>query len=179
MLKKILIVLALIVAAFAVVVALQPSSFRVERSAVMLAPPPAVFAQVNDFHHWDAWSPWAKLDPAARTSFEGPEAGTGAVFRWAGNHEVGEGSMTITESVPSERIRIRLDFLEPLEGTSDVEFTFKPEGEGTRVTWSMAGENNFVSKAICMFMDMDEMVGGMYEKGLANLGSVVQTAAVQ
>jgi hypothetical protein len=80
---------------------------------------------VNDFHNWEAWSPWAKLDPAAKATFEGPSAGTGAIFKWAGNKEVGEGSMTITESRPSDLIRIKLEFLRPFEATNSAEFTFK------------------------------------------------------
>jgi len=89
MLKKILIALAVIVTVFVVVVAMQPSEFRIERTATISAPPEAVFAQVNDFNNWEAWSPWAKLDPDATAIFEGPSAGTGAIFRWAGNDEVG------------------------------------------------------------------------------------------
>jgi hypothetical protein len=108
MLKKILIAIAGIIVLFVAVVAMQPSEFRITRMATISAPAPAVFAQVNDFHNWEAWSPWAKRDPAARTTFEGPPAGTGAIFRWAGNKEVGEGSMTITESRPPDLIRIKL-----------------------------------------------------------------------
>src|SRR5262249_48543915 len=169
--KKLLIALGLLVAIIAVlvvVVALQPSEFRIVRSATMSAAPAEVFAQVNDFHKWDAWSPWAKLDPAAKNSFEGPEAGTGAVFKWAGNNEVGEGSMTITDSHPNDLIRIKLQFLKPFEDTSTAEFTFKPEGKQTVVTWSMYGGRNFIGKAICMVMDMEKMVGGKFEEGLAN-----------
>jgi polyketide cyclase/dehydrase/lipid transport protein len=179
MLKKILIALAIIVIVFAVIVALQPSQFRVTRSATLFAPAPAVFAQVNDFHKWEAWSPWTKLDPAAKNSFEGPSAGIGAVFKWSGNKEVGEGSMTISESRPSELIRIKLDFTKPFEATNTTEFTFKPEGNQTTVTWSMFGTNNFIAKAFCLFMSMDKMVGGQFEKGLAQMKSVVEGAAKQ
>ena len=112
MLKKILIGIAVILVAFVVIVALQPSDFRIVRSINISAPPAAVFAQVNDFHNWEAWSPWAKLDPAAKATFEGPSAGEGAIFRWVGNEEVGEGNMTITESRPSDLIRIKLEFPE-------------------------------------------------------------------
>lgn len=114
--KKILIVLAAIAAivvVFAIVVALQPSEVRVERTATIAAPPPVVFAQVNDFHKWEAWSPWAKLDPAAKVTFEGAPAGQSAVFTWAGNDEVGEGRMTLMESRPSELIRIDVAFVKP------------------------------------------------------------------
>jgi Polyketide cyclase / dehydrase and lipid transport len=160
-----------------VVVAIRPSDFRVTRSATFAATPTAVFAQVNDFHNWEAWSPWAKLDPAAKTSFEGPGAGTGATFRWNGDKNIGEGSTTITDSHPNDLIRIKLDFLRPFRGTSDVEFTFKPVGEQTVVVWSMAGKNNFIAKAIGLFVDCEKMVGGQYEQGLANKKSVVESAA--
>lgn len=177
MLKKILIAIAAIVVVFVIVVAIQPSEFRITRKATISAPAPAVFAQVNDFHNWEAWSPWAKLDPAAKTTFEGPSAGTGAIFRWAGNKEVGEGSMTITESRPPDLIRIKLEFLKPFAAINTTEFTFTPEGDQTAVTWSMAGKNNFIAKAVCLFMNMDKMVGGQFEKGLVNMKSVVETAS--
>ncbi len=102
MIKKILIGLAVIVVVFAVIVALQPSEFRVARSATISAPPPAVFAQVNDLHKWEAWNPYAKLDPAMKQTYEGAPAGTGAIYTWAGNNEVSEGRMTLTESRPSD-----------------------------------------------------------------------------
>jgi hypothetical protein len=179
MLKKILIALAAIVVVFLGVVAMQPSDFRIVRTATMSAPAPAVFGQVNDFHNWEAWSPWAKLDPAAKNSFEGPSAGIGAIFRWAGNKEVGEGSMTITESRPSDLIRIKLEFLKPFAATNSAEFTFKPDGDRTAVTWSMAGKNKFISKAICLFMNMDKMVGGKFEEGLAAMKSIVEAVPKQ
>jgi uncharacterized protein YndB with AHSA1/START domain len=177
MLKRILVALAVVIVMFVIIVALQPSDFRIVRSATISGPPPAVFAQVNDFHNWEAWSPWAKLDPAAKTTFEGAPAGKGAIFRWAGNHEVGEGSMTITESRPSDLIRIKLEFLKPFAATNIAQFTFTPEGNQTAVTWSMEGKNDFIGKAVCLFMNMDKMVGGQFEKGLAQMKSVVEAAA--
>jgi hypothetical protein len=179
MLKKILIALVAIVVVFVGLVAMQPSDFRVARTASMSAPASAVFAQVNDLHKWEAWSPWAKLDPAAKNTFEGPPAGTGATFSWAGNNQVGEGRMTITESRPDELIRFNLEFFKPMAGTSTAEFTFKPEGDQTAVTWSMVGKNNFIAKAMCLFMNMDKMVGGQFEKGLAAMKSIVEAAPKQ
>ena len=180
--KFLLIVLISFVAligGFAIVVALQPSPFRVARSTTIAAPPATVFAQVNDFHQWEAWSPWAKLDPAAKNSFAGPAAGVGAIFRWVGNDQVGEGSMTILESKPGELVRIRLDFLKPMPGTSTADFTFAPVDGQTTVGWSMYGENNFIGRAMCMFMNMDKMVGGQFEQGLANMKTVAETPAKQ
>jgi uncharacterized protein YndB with AHSA1/START domain len=174
MLKKILFALVVIVVVLGVVIAVQPSDLRVARSATIAAPPADVFAQVNDFHNWDAWSPWAKLDPKATNSFEGSSSGKGAIFKWSGNHEVGKGSMTVTESQPNELIRIKLDFVEPFEGTNTAEFTFKPQGDQTLVTWTMTGQKNFVCKAIGLFMNMDKMIGDKFEEGLANMKSVVE-----
>jgi uncharacterized protein YndB with AHSA1/START domain len=174
MLTKILIALAATVLVFVVVVAVQPSEFHIVRSATISAPAAAVFAQVNDLHNWEAWSPWAKIDPAMKQTYAGAPAGVGAMYTWAGNHEVGEGRMTVTESRPNEFIKIALEFLKPFAATNTAEFTFKSEGDRTAVTWSMIGQNNFVGKAICLFMDMDKMVGGQFEKGLAQMKSVVE-----
>ena len=177
MLIKILIALAVIVVVFVVIVALQPSEFSVVRSVTISAPAPALFAQVNDFHKWEAWNPWGKLDPTMKQAYEGAPAGTGAIYTWSGNNEVGEGRMTITESRPSDLIRIKLEFFKPFAATNTAEFTFKPEGNQTAVTWSMTGNNNFLAKAVHLFMNMDKMVGGQFEKGLAQMRSVVEAAA--
>jgi hypothetical protein len=174
MLKKILIGLVVVVALFAIVVALQPSEYRVARSTTVSAPAPEVFAQVNDFRNWEGWSPWAKLDPAAKSTFGGPPSGQGAIFTWSGNDKIGEGRMTLTESRPAELVRIKVDFVKPFAGTSTSQFAFKPEGNQTAVTWSTSGQHNFISKAICMFMNMDKMLGGEMERGLAQMKSVVE-----
>ena len=174
MFKKILIGLILIVAILAGVIAMQPGEFNISRSAKMAAPPAAPFEQVNDFHKWQAWSPWDKIDPAMKRTYEGPESGVGAIYRWAGNSEVGEGNMTITESKPNDLIKIKLVFIKPMEGVSDTEFTFKPEGNDTVVTWNMAGKNNFVGKAFCLFMGMDKMIGEKFEEGLAEMKKIVE-----
>jgi hypothetical protein len=167
--------LAALVAIFLVVAALQPAAFQVVRSTTMAAPASDVFAQVNDFHNWQAWSPWAKLDPAMKQTYDGAPAGTGAIYSWVGNKQVGEGRMTMTESRPNERILIKLEFLRPFTATNSAEFTFKPEGNQTVVTWSMAGTKNLMFKAFGLFMSMDKMVGRDFEKGLAQMKALVET----
>jgi hypothetical protein len=174
MLKWTLLGLGGVIVVFLIVVALQPSDFKVERSATLRAPAPAAFAQVNDFQNWQAWSPWEKVDPALRRQYEGPKAGTGAVYAWQGNKDVGEGRMTITESRPGELVRIKLEFFKPFAAVNDTIFSFKPSNDGTTVTWTMSGQNNFVSKAMCLFINMDRMVGGMFEQGLAQMKTVVE-----
>ena len=177
MLKKILIALLALVASFLIVVALQPSEFHVERTANMAAPPAMVFDQVNDLHKWEAWSPWAKLDPNAKITFEGPPSGTGTIMTWAGNNEVGEGKMTLAESRPNELVKINVDIVKPMEGSSTTEFAFKPEGDQTAVTWSMSGHHNFIAKAMCLVMNGKKMMSDMMDKGLANMKSMVEGAS--
>jgi hypothetical protein len=177
MIKKSLVALAAIVIDFAAVVALQPSAFRITRTATVNAPAPVLFAQVNDFHPWSGWSPWAKRDSAMKQRYEGAPAGVGAVYSWAGNSEVGEGRMSITESRPNELIRIKLEFLEPFAATNTAEFTFTLQGGQTQVTWSMSGENNFTAKAFNLIMNMDKLVGGDFEKGLQQLKSIAEASA--
>jgi hypothetical protein len=82
--------------------------------------------------------------------------------------------MTIVESRPSDLIRVKLEFFKPFAGTSTAEFTFKPAGNQTMVTWNMFGENNFMAKAIHLFMNMDKMIGDQFEKGLADMKAVVE-----
>ena len=174
MLKMILSGMAVILIAFCILVALQPADYNISRSRVINAPSDALFTQVNDFHNWNDWSPWAKIDPNAKVEFSGPAQGTGAAMTWDGNSEVGAGRLTITESRPSELIRLKLEFYKPMEGVSQGEFTFVPEAKGTRVTWSMSGTNNFVGKAVSLIMNCEKMVGGMYDKGLNNLANLVE-----
>jgi len=175
MLKKVLIALLAIIVALAVIIAMQPAEFRVSRSTTIAAPAATVFEQVNDFHKWDAWSPWARLDPAMKKSHEGAPAGVGAMYSWSGNDQVGEGRMILTESRPSERIRIKLEFLKPFAATNTAEFDFKADGNQTLVTWSMFGTNNFMAKAFGLVMNLDKVVGGDFEKGLAHLKSVTES----
>jgi len=176
MLKKIFVALLVVVVVLVAVIALQPSQFHVTRTATIAAPPPVVFAQVNDFHKWEAWNPWGKLDPAAKQTYEGAPAGSGAVYTWSGNSQVGAGRMTLVESRPNDLIRIKLEFLKPMAGTSTAEFTFRPEGDRTAVTWSMDGTNNFVAKAMCLVVNLDRMIGGQFEKGLADMRAVAEAA---
>lgn len=177
MLKKIVISLAAILVLLVGVIAMQPSEFHVARTTTIAAPAPVVFAQVNDFHKWEAWNPWAKIDPAMKQTYEGAPAGPGAGYSWAGNSGVGAGRMTIVDSHPSDLIRVKLEFFKPMAGTSTAEFTFKPEGDQTAVTWSMAGQNNFIGKAMCLVVNMDRMIGGQFEKGLAQMKAGAEAAA--
>ena len=174
MLKKIVVGLIAIVTGFAMLVFLQPDEMQVTRSIAVAAPAPAVFDQVNTLRNWDGWSPWAKLDPNAKNSFEGPAAGVGAGFAWSGNDKVGEGRMKIVDSRPGERVHFSVDFMRPFEGKSASEFSFKPDGEKTNVTWVTRAHNNFFAKALCLIMNPEKMLGPDMEKGLAQLKTAAE-----
>ncbi|MEF3367673.1 SRPBCC family protein [Methylocystis sp. 9N] len=185
-----LFVICLIVAVAALAIHLQPDRFVVTRSALIDAAPEKVFAAINNLRNWDSWSPWANLDPHATASFEGPAAGPGAAFEWSGDKSVGAGRMTIVDSRPTERVDIKLDMRKPFKGSNDISFALAPDGEDvagswlarafrvgrksparTHVTWTMSGQADFVSKAVNLAMNCDKMVGGQFEKGLANLNA--------
>ena len=109
-----------------------------------------------------------------KVKFEGPASGVGAIYTWVGNDEVGEGRMEILESKPNEMIRLKLEFIKPFAATNDTVFTFKPDGSNTAVTWTMSGKNNFMSKAFHLAMNIDKLIGGDFEKGLASMKSLVE-----
>jgi hypothetical protein len=174
MLTYILIGFAVLAVVFVGLVVTRPNEFTVTRSAKMAAPPQAPFDEINNFHRWTTWSPWEEIDPQLKRTYEGPESGVGAIYRWEGNGQVGQGNMTITESKPGEMIRIRLEFIKPFAGINDTLFTFKPVGEETEVTWTMKGNYVFITKAMSLFMNMDKMMGDQFEKGLASIKENVE-----
>ncbi len=173
----ILLALGLVAILLFVIIAGQPDEFAVTRSGKITAPPEKVFPHVNELKKWDAWSPWAKLDPNCKITFTGPDAGVNSSYAWAGNKKVGEGKMTVTESVPSSLIRLRLEFLKPFKATNTAEFKFTSEGGQTLVVWSMTGKSNFFFKIFGLFMNCDTMAGRDFEKGLASLKGVVEKAS--
>ena len=170
----ILLALAFIALIFIIVITGRPDEFTVTRAISIAAPPEKIFPHVNDLHQWQAWSPWAKLDPNAKNTCSGADAGAGAVMAWDGSKKVGTGRMTITESQPSGLIRFRLDFQKPMQATNTAEFTFRTEGGQSVVTWSMAGKSCFMSKVFGLFVDFNKMCGCQFEKGLASLKSLTE-----
>src|SRR5688572_24696154 len=175
MLKKILIGVAAAFLLLVIVIATRPAEFRIERSTAISAPPEVVFAQVNDFRAWPAWSPWEKLDPGMKRTHSGAPSGVGAMYAWSGNDDVGEGRMTIEKSDPSSTIGIKLEFIKPFAATNQATFTFAPSGNSTKVTWAMDGKNGFAAKAASLFMDMDKLVGADFERGLASLKTIAES----
>jgi uncharacterized protein YndB with AHSA1/START domain len=172
--KKILRVVGGIVIAVIAVVATQPGAYKVTRTATIAASPEAVFNLIDDFHQWEGWSPWAKLDPAMKTTYSGAPAGPGAKYHWLGNKEVGEGRMTILSTEPPNVVKVNLEFIKPFESESITTFTLAPEGTGTRVEWAMEGNSSFMMKAFMLFTSMDSTVGPDFERGLSQMKQLAE-----
>lgn len=174
MIKTIAIVVVAVIAAVLAIAAMRPDTFRVERTASIKAPPEKIYAFINDFRKWQAWSPYEKKDPAMTRKMSGAESGKGAVYQWEGNGNVGAGRMEIADVSPPSQITIKLDFSKPLEGHNIAEFILEPKGDATNVTWAMHGQSPFIGKLIGLFLSMDTMIGKDFETGLANLKSAAE-----
>ncbi|WP_296224567.1 SRPBCC family protein [Ralstonia sp. UBA689] len=175
MLKIIAIVIAVAIVAILGFAATRPGSFRVQREIDIKATPEKVFALIDDFHHWTAWSPWEKLDLAMKRTYGGPTNGKGTNYAWEGSSKVGAGRMEIVDTASPGRIQIQLDFLKPFEAHNTAEFTLKPAGDLTHVTWAMFGPSPFISKVMGLLFSMDAIVGKDFEAGLANLKSAAES----
>jgi uncharacterized protein YndB with AHSA1/START domain len=170
-------IVLVVIIALAVVISTRPDTFQVQRSATIAAPPGVVFGYINDFRRWPQWSPWEKLDPNMQRTLSGAPSGTGASYAWLGNSKAGQGSMTITDSRPGERVVLDLHFIKPFKSNNVTEFALTPGAGGTQVTWTMKGTNTTATKAFSLFMNMDKLVGGDFERGLANLKTVAEADA--
>ena len=176
MITLILVALALLLVVFLAVAALRPADFRIVRSIAINAPAGAVFPYLNDLRLWQEFSPWAKLDPQVQNTYTGPAAGVGASLSWSGNAKIGQGSMTIIESVPGELVRMNLVFIRPFPANNLAEFTLQSAGDQTSITWSMTGRYNFIARAVGLFMNMEKLVGGDFARGLATLKTLAEAS---
>ena len=174
MLKTILVVVVLVIAAVLIYAATRPDTFRVERSASIKAPPEKIFPLIDDLHRMQAWSAWEKVDPGMKRAHSGAASGMGAVYEWEGNKEVGQGRMEITESSPPSRIAIRMNFIKPFAAQNTLEFTLKSEGGSTRVTQAIFGPSPYLSKLFGLFCNMDKMIGEKFEQSLAALKTAAE-----
>lgn len=166
-------IIALAVVAIVVIVliaaAFRPDAFRYERSTRIKASPEKIYAFLDDFHRWAAWSPWEKKDPAMQRQFGGNASGKGATYAWQGNSEVGEGRMEVIESAPHGNLKIQLVFIKPFAANNTAEFTLKPAGDETEVHWAMYGPQPYMAKVMGLFVNMDKMIGKDFEAGLSAL----------
>ena len=177
MVKKILYVVLAIVVIYFVLCLVGPSVIKVERSVSINASADAIKSQITDYNVFNSWSPWAEKDSAMKFTVDG-EAGTvGHKYAWEGNKAVGKGTMEIT-SIAADTVIEKLDF--DGKGVSDVFFIFKNEGTATNLTWSINMNIPFFGRGMMLFFkgQMDKMLGGDFEKGLAKLKAVVEAVPV-
>jgi hypothetical protein len=178
MLVKILIGVAGVLVLFIAVAATRPSAYHVERTLEVAAPADRVFGVLNDLHQFAGvlvlfGTPLETSDPNMQKTFEGPAAGVGQSFAWSGK-EAGQGKMTIEQSVPGQKVGIKLEFVKPMASTATCALTLAATPAGSIVTWSMDGNHNFIGKAAGLLMNMDNMLGADIEKGLVQLKTVAE-----
>ena len=176
MLKTLAIIGVVVVVAIAGILlyaATKPDSFRVQRVVLINAPSDKVFPLINDIKAWTVWSPYEKKDPAMKRTYGAVTAGKGATYAWEGDKNVGQGSIEMIESGP-RKIVIKLDFLKPFEAHNMGEFLLEPKGDSTSVTWATYGPSPYISKVIGTFINIDDMIGRDFEKGLADLKAAAE-----
>jgi uncharacterized protein YndB with AHSA1/START domain len=174
MIKKLFAGIGVVVALILIYAAFKPGDFSVQRSIAIQAPPEKIFPLINDFHQWPSWSPWEKLDPDMKRTLSGPPSGPGSIYEWEGNSKAGKGRMEITDSAPSSKVGVKLDFTKPMESSNVVAFTLQPNGSSTTVTWTMSGPLTYPGKVISVFMSMDKLIGNDFETGLANMKAAAE-----
>lgn len=156
---------------------LLPGEARVERSAVIAAPPDKVYAILADLRRLPEWSPWLELDPQTKFGFEGPTSGAGQVMRWSsGNPMVGSGTMTVTEALPDIRLATRSEYAG--FGTSSATIDVVPQASGSRVTWVF---QSMLPGVIDRWagLGIDRSVGSELEAGLARLKTLAETGSAK
>ena len=168
----VLVIAAVAIGALLVIAVGKPDTFTVRRSIHIKAPQEKVFGMINDMVAWKSWSPWQTKDPGMRQTISPNSAGVGASQEWDGNSKVGTGRMTITDSVPHDRITLRLDFLKPFKATNMAGFVLREDAQGTEVIWTITGPAPLISKIMDTLMNMDRMIGRDFEQGLANLKAI-------
>lgn len=174
MLLKTAIVIAVAITGFLLYVAMQPSEMLISREVLIKGTPEEIFPHLNSSKKAHEWMPWQESDPEAKMVFEGPEEGVGSKTSWDSKGKMGTGEALVVESVPGKTVKTQLTYTKPMQMSQLAEVSLNPTGEGTMVRWSVTGHNTFVGRLACAFMNMDKMVGGQFEKGLAKLKSKVE-----
>ncbi len=170
-LKRIFVVLALLIAVMVVVSFFLPSKIRIQRNLTINAPAAIVFDQVNTLQNWEAWSPWKKMDPTSAMTYNNIPSGNGASYSWKGE-KTGEGTLTISESVPNQKIVTELDFKG--QGKSTGGFEFKQAGNGVNVNWYMDMDNGMNPLMKYMSLMMKGMLSDQFDQGLNDIKKIAE-----
>ena len=148
------------------------STYTVERSRTIGAPPERVYPLIADFRQWPRWSPWEDVDPELQRSYSGAESGVGAVYGWSGNRKAGAGRMEIVRAEPNDVVEIDLQFEKPFKSRTTSTFLLEAAGDHTRVTWRMTGPRPALMRLTQKFFDMDKLMGKDFDRGLDRMALV-------
>ena len=149
-----------------------PSAFKVERSAIINAPPKKIYDLVVEPRQWVKWSVWNQRDPNMKITYKGPPFGMGSKWEWVSKTE-GSGSMEITRVEPDRVVEYALTFADyNMRSTGAI--TLEPSGTATHVTWNNSGDVGGNPVKHYLTLTMDRMVGPDFEAGLANLKALAE-----
>lgn len=175
MIKKVAIGFTVLVLAFFLKIYFQSPEFKIERSIVIKATPEKIFPHIVDSKKADEWMPWYELDKQAKVKYSEKTEGVGASSSWESPGEMGVGRSEIVEVIPNKQVSTQLIYTKPMVMNQMVYFKLFPEKEGTKISWSVVGENNFIGRLFCTFIDMDKNVGDKFILGLEKLKKVVES----
>lgn len=166
-------ILVVLIALILLYASTRPDNFHVERDVTIDAAPEKIFPLIEDFHRWDAWTPYDK-DPAMKKTYSGSTSGKGAHYAWEGNKQVGIGEITIVESTPPHALKFDLHMIKPFEGRNKAAIFLQPVGQATRVIWQLDDKHPLMLKTMSLFINLDRMIGRDFEVGLARLKTAVE-----
>jgi len=177
--KKILKIVGIVLLVLAVLVLIAglfaPKTYHLEKDITINAPREKVWAHVNSLPEMDKWSPWKDADPNVQISYEGQQGTVGSVYKWKGNKDVGSGSQTLTKIEQPTEVMSHLHFIKPFEGEADAFIHLADASNGTKVTWGFDTKYSYPMNTMLLFVNMDEMMGTQYNKGLSRLKSLCES----
>jgi hypothetical protein len=171
---NLLVALLAVVGTIIFIASRRPDQFRAARSLSIAAPPTRLHGLIDNLRQMNTWNPYALRDTSGSGTYSGPNAGPGATFHFSGPKS-GSGSISVIDSTPS-KVVMRLLMTKPISGDNQVEFTLKPEGHATEVTWAMQGKQSLAGKVVSLFIDCERMMARDFDEGLANLKVIAETA---
>jgi hypothetical protein len=165
-LKRVLLTVGIIIGLFLVVSLFLPSTYEVKREGTVKAPTDSVFMWVADLKNWNTWSPWHQADPGMKVTYSSATLGPGSSMQWTSESQ-GNGKLTFKSLVPPSQAMYELDMGEGMVSTG--KFLLTPDGNNTKVTWSMNGDVGMNPMYKFFLLFIDGMVGPDFEKGITNL----------
>lgn len=170
-LKKVLLLIAVIIGMALIAALFVKKDYVVERQVTINKPTQEVFNYVKLLKNQNNYSKWASMDPAMKKSFTGTDGQPGFVSAWESDKDdVGKGEQEIKSIEEGKRINYELRFIEPFASTSQAYMTTVPAAENSaKVTWGFTGHMSYPTNLMLVFMDMEKMIGEDLETGLKNL----------